>query len=257
MVIITKPADQAEHWLKILSTNGWTVLSVPLLGLEDIPYNADQRALWLNLDQYAGVIMVSPQAALSCAKALDEYWPQPPAGVHWLCNGAGTAQTLRAHYPMADALSLHFPAAGNQAEDVLALHQMQHVAQQKWLIVAGEGGRTVMADTLITRGANVTRLEVYRRHSLRLNQAQVQSLSIPDAIIQISSRQALESLTSQAPLVTKQEVKLLVSSSRLAAAAEQHAWQHIMQANGASLEATLNALKRHANHPVIDRTKSS
>lgn len=238
-ILITKPASQQEPWLRALSAAGWTPHSLPLLTLQDLPETPEQRTTWLDLDLFQGVILISPHAARRCAEALDRYWPQPPVGIHWLAPGPGTATTLNAELPTIPVLC---PAQGHTSEDLLALPATQQLAGQRWLLVAGEGGREVIADTLEQRGASVTRLALYRRQPVQLTASQQRLLTDLPLIIQLSSRMALESLTSQAPLVTKQEATLLVSSQRLADTALEMGWQRTLQAHGASLDATLDSL---------------
>lgn len=238
-VVITKPKDQQPVWHQTLNDAGWETHGLPLLGLETLPETPAQRTVWLDLDHFQGVILISPRAAEQCAEAMDRYWPQPPVGVHWLSPGPGTARVFSECYPQVEVL---FPATGHTSEHLLAMPQAQSVKGQKWLLVAGQGGREALATTLAERGATVTRQEVYRRFALTLRDEQLQVLAAPNVIVQISSQMALESLTSQVPLVTKQRATLLVSSHRLTQTAHELGWQHLIQANGASLDATLESL---------------
>lgn len=237
-VALTKPLAQQAAWQEALVAAGYQVVNAPLIDIEPLPETPEQRATWLDLDLFTGVIVVSPAAAEALLNALDQYWPQPPLGVHWVCNGSGTANVLLAG-GLAPVL---FPVLGNRAEDVSALHELQQVQGQRWLIVAGEGGRDVTQPSLEARGAQVTRLSVYRRTALTLAPAVLTTLQQPRIIVQVSSQVALESLTSQAPLVTKQQTALLLSSPRLVKLAAQAGWQRLELAQGASLEATLQAL---------------
>lgn len=238
VIALTKPLAQQASWQAALEAEGYQVVNAPLIQTEHLPETAEQRAVWFDLDLFAGVIVVSPTAAAQLLNALDQYWPQPPLGVHWVCNGSGTAQVL-----LAGGLTpILYPTLGNRAEDVLALAELQEVQGRRWLIVAGEGGRDVTQPGLQARGAQVTRLSVYRRTPLTLAPAVLASLNQPQVIVQISSQVALDSLTSQASLVTKQHTALLLSSPRLVTLAEQAGWQRRVVAPGASLEATLQAL---------------
>lgn len=238
-VVITKPSDQQAPWTKAIREAGWETISLPLLALEDLPETPQQRTCWLDLDQFQGIVAVSPHAAEILAERLDQWWPQAPVGVNWLCPGPGTAAILSHRHPDIQPV---YPEEGHTAEDLLALPQTRSVDEQKWLILAGEGGRPTLQDTLTARGARVTRLSLYRRLPLTLEDRARDELARSDRIIQVSSLQALESLTSQVSLVTKQKATLLVSSERLADAARNMQWEHIIQAGGASLNATLESL---------------
>lgn len=237
-LIITKPDRQQARWHDGLSAAGYEAIALPLLTTETLDETPEQRQIWLNLDQFHGVIVVSPAAAEILATRLDTYWPQPPVGIQWLCNGSGTAEVLRA----AVGTEVQFPRFGNRAEDVLALPVTQAVQDQRWLIVAGEGGREVTQPELTERGARVTRVEVYRRLPVALPESEQQQLNRSDVMIQISSLAALECLTSHATMVTKHNTPLLISSPRLESAARSLGWQRLVMAQGASLEAALDAL---------------
>lgn len=122
------------------------------------PETPEVRSLWLNLDEYQGVVCVSPTAARQLTAAIDHYWPQPPFGVQWLCNGPATAEVLG-----LGGLVPQFPATGHTAEDVLALPSTQAVSNRKWLVVKGAGGRDLYPQVLQKRGAEVHSAEVYER----------------------------------------------------------------------------------------------
>ncbi len=241
-LVLTKPAEQQAPWQHALSRRGWSVWSMPLLSLTRLPETPMHRTVWQNLDQYQGVIMVSPLSAQLTADALDHWWPQAPAGLHWLASGRTSAASLEGRVP---ELRVATPETGNTAEDLLALLQDLDIHDRHWLIVAGEGGRTTLADGLTARGARVTRLALYRREPLPISERMRQSLADHEPIIQVSSTTALEHLTSQVDPITKQRATLLVSSARVDAAAAD-VWQHRIIASGASLDATIEALQPFA-----------
>lgn len=245
--IITKPHTQVANWRASIVAAGWEVISIPLLTLETRPETPEQRESWQHLDQFSGVIAISPTAAQWCVHMLDTWWPQAPLGVLWFGAGPGTASAFAQNHL---GITMNFPPQGFRAEDLLKLPQLQQVAHQRWLIIAGVGGRTALADTLSQRGATVTRLAVYERHPTTLNDAQLNTLrqlrSRQD-IVHISSQRALESLTSQLSAATTQDIDLLVSSPRLQEWAYRLGWQRVWLATGASLEATLTALTQYRN----------
>ncbi|WP_108126337.1 uroporphyrinogen-III synthase [Saccharospirillum mangrovi] len=157
-LLLPKPEPDWARWRDGLAGVGVEPILIDPWQLEWLDETPAQRSLWLELDQFSGVICVSRRAAEALVSALDRYWPMPPARLHWLCNGPATASVLAA----AD-LPVQFPESDNTAEAVLALPQTRDVALQKWLIVKGEGGRSVFAQTLQQRSAEVTETAVYRR----------------------------------------------------------------------------------------------
>jgi len=157
-LLLPKPETDWARWRDGLAALDIVLTLVDPWRLTQLDETPAQRSLWLELDQFAGVVCVSRRAAEALTDALDRYWPMPPVGLHWLCNGPATAKVLA----QAD-LAAQFPDSANTAEAVLKLPSTREVAGQKWLVVKGEGGRSVFAETLQRRGAEVTEMTVYRR----------------------------------------------------------------------------------------------
>lgn len=195
-LLLPKPRSDWSRWQRELSAINVDSICIDPWAFEWLPETPEQRTTWLNLDEFQGVICVSARAAEGLVHALDRYWPMPPAGVHWMCNGSGTAAVLT----QAD-LPVVYPSAENTAEAVLALPETQAVADKKWLIVKGEGGRDTFTSTLTARGAEVTEMVLYRR-------------SVPDS--------ALNALLNE----SAQADAILISSETLANALWDHAPEH-------------------------------
>ncbi|PTY38212.1 hypothetical protein BGP77_17365 [Saccharospirillum sp. MSK14-1] len=214
-LLLPKPETDWSRWrdgLAGLDIDLHLVDPWRLTTLEETPA---QRSLWLELDQFSGVICVSRRAAEALTDALDRYWPMPPVRLHWLCNGPATASVLaQAH------LSAEFPVTANTAEAVLTLPSTREVAGQKWLVVKGEGGRSVFAQTLQSRGADVTEMTVYRR---ALNLDVIEQLSAQrdqaDAML-VSSLTLAEGLLAHDADWRSWRGRWLFSSARLLAWAQ-------------------------------------
>src|SRR5690606_40816499 len=86
------------------------------------------------------------------------------AGVWPACIAVGpaTAAALR----QAGIEDVITPPQQHDSEAVLSLDVLQDVRDRPVVIVAGEGGRDAMQTGLAARGAQVTRIEVYRRVAL-------------------------------------------------------------------------------------------
>ncbi|EAR11005.1 uroporphyrinogen-III synthase [Reinekea blandensis] len=157
-ILIPKASREQARWQQALAGESIEPLWIDPWQMSGLPQTAEHRNQWLNLDLFSGVVCVSPTAAEVLVAALDEFWPMPPSGVHWLCNGPRTAEVLS-----EAGLTPVFPQQGHTAEQVLALPEAQCAQGDKWLIVKGEGGRVTLAQTLTERGAIATELPVYRR----------------------------------------------------------------------------------------------
>ena len=202
------------------------------------PETPERRSLWLNLDEYQGVICVSPTAASQLTAALDHYWPQPPARVHWLCNGPATARVLS-----QGGLVPQFPVSGHTAEEVLALPSTQAVAQRKWLVVKGAGGRDLYPQVLQGRGAEVQSIDVYDRALDPAILEDMARLSGQTDAVLVSSQLLGNALWGgQSSPWRSWQGTWLLTSPRLMAWARERGIDRRVQTPGASPEAVVQCL---------------
>ena len=113
--------------------------------------------------------------------------------------------------------------------------------------MAGEGGRTLIADTLAARGATITRLAVYRRVYQPPSPAMQKRLATGAyrALI-VTSGELLEYLAKWCgPAALNQP--LIVSSHRLATLAGKLGFCDLKVASGATPAALVAALDRSCN----------
>ncbi|MDN3522715.1 uroporphyrinogen-III synthase [Halomonas ramblicola] len=240
-VLVTRPGARGEALAAAMAARGWPVARLEAMRLEVLPETPERRAAWLDFDHFRRVVVVSPFAAECLAEALDRYWPQLPLGSDYYAVGRATAAVLherlgvRVHVPPLDT-------GEDTSEALLALGSLRRLDGEKALIVAGEGGRPLLADTLAARGARVTRLAVYRR-----------VLQAPDAEMRrrlahgeyralvVSSGEILEYLArwcSDAAL----NQPLIVSSARLATLAGKLGFRTPRVARGATPTALVAAV---------------
>lgn len=241
-VLICRPGERGEALAAALSERGESVESLNVMQLEALPEDPVTRRIWLDIDQYHKIIVISPFAALCLSEALDRFWPQLPVGIDYYSVGSATASTLcnqlgvRVHVPS--------PTAGEDtSEALLALASLQQLNHQRVLLVAGEGGRPLLAETLAERGAEVTRIAVYRRRYQPLAPAlQARLCSGNYRALIVTSSELLEHLAkwcNQAAL----NQPLIVSSRRLATLAGILGFCDLKVASGATPAALIAALE--------------
>ena len=250
-VLILRPGVRGEILAETLQQQGFSVEHLNTLKLEPLPENAESRSLWLDFDQFHKVFVISPFAAHCLEQALDRYWPQLPVGIDYYCVGRGTADIL--HQQLG--VRVRVPEAQHNedtSEALLALPSLQHVEEQKILIVAGKGGRDLLADTLRARGAHVTRASVYQRHYQPPDLSGIARLESGNfrALIVTSGEQLqhLAKWCNQAAL----NQPLIVSSRRLATLAAELGFCAPTVATGATPAALTAALTRTCNPPGAD-----
>lgn len=243
-VLVTRPAGQGESLCRAVAAAGFVAHSQPLLELRALPsMSPGQRQQLLELERYRHIVFVSGNAVRFGMAWIEELWPRLPEGINWYAVGEATASLLRAH-----GLEVLTPGEEMTSEGLLALARLQAVAGDRILIVKGEGGRSTLRDELSLRGARVEELACYRRSCPPLAPGELagrlQRWGI--GIILLSSGEGLANLLA---LLEPEEfsklrhLALIVPSARVADAARQAGFDHIVTADNASDAAMLAALR--------------
>lgn len=107
-------------------------------------------------DRSTYIIVTSTVAAQQCVLMIN-MWPQ---NVCFFAVGDSTGRILT-----NAGLTVIVPQEA-RTEGLLALPQLINIVDQKIIIMKGFGGRELLYDTLLTRGAAVTEWEVYKRVKL-------------------------------------------------------------------------------------------
>jgi len=153
----TRPAAQAAGLSAALRKAGAEVLELPLIEIEPLPVEGATRQLLLDLDRYDYVFFVSANAARLGLEAIAGYWPQWPHRLPALAVGRATAALL-------EAAGLTVICPGQEDSDgVLALPALASPAGLRLLLLRGDEGRELVADSLRAQGAQVDVLPLYRR----------------------------------------------------------------------------------------------
>lgn len=155
-IVTTRPAGQAGGLARALQALGVDVLNFPVIAIEAAD-PAPLRAL--NLADFDLAFFVSPNAVEQAFRIRPpEEWP--PA-LRVATVGPASALAL-AQQGYASVIS---PRSGFDSESVLALPEFfaEAVAGKRVLLLRGEGGRELLADTLRERGAMVAQVSCYRR----------------------------------------------------------------------------------------------
>jgi len=147
-IVITRPSGQAERLASLVSAAGGRPFLFPAIEIERLPERPLPR-----VEEFDLAVFVSPTAAECAFERIKR------AGVPVAALGSGTRRALEA----LGARDVLAPESGADSEALLALPQLHEVAGKRILIVRGEGGRELLADTLAARGARTEYLECYRR----------------------------------------------------------------------------------------------
>lgn len=232
-VIITRPAAQAAALAQQVAALGRPVELLPLLEISPLPDQAALQATLAQLERYALVAFVSPNA-IDAAFAHLRQWP---AGVTLAVLGEGSRAALARHGVTDANATIVSPqdSARSDSENLLQTLDLAALAGRDVLIVRGESGRELMADGLRAAGANVTTVAAYRRSIPVLTRAletRLLSLLAHDSDWIITSSEALRGLMT---LLGKMGAPALVAKM-------QH--QHVIVPH-ARIEETARALGLH------------
>ena len=102
-------------------------------------------------------VIVTSTVAAEQSVLMTNQWPN---NICFFAVGASTSRVLQ-----NAGFEVVVPQEA-RTEGLLALPQLKHVVNQSIVIMKGFGGRELLHDTLVTRGANVTEWEVYKRVKL-------------------------------------------------------------------------------------------
>ncbi len=232
-VLTCRPGERSRALAEAIEAAGLPVANLDVMVLEPMAETPAMRSAWLDFDHFHKVVVVSPFAAECLYEALDRYWPALPLGTSWYAVGAATAQALHDRL----GVRVHVPpvqAGEDTSEALLQLASLRDLEGQRILLVAGEGGRTLLADTFTARGGRVTRLSLYRRHLQPPSPAMQARLAKGDfRALVVSSGELLEHLARWCTETTLNQ-PLIVSSRRLATLADNLGFCTRVVASGAT-----------------------
>jgi uroporphyrinogen-III synthase len=236
-IVVTRPRDQAAQLVQSILALGGVCTQFPLLEITPL---ADDRALHRlisRLHEFHLAIFISPNAVRFGMEAIIKAGGLP--GTMQVASvGLSSAKALL-EYGVKKVIS---PQQRFDSEALLELPELQKVRDKNIVIFRGDSGRELLGDTLKLRGAQVEYIGCYLRSK---PQHDVNDLleARPDALT-VSSSEALNYLTEMLGPAGRERLftlPLFVSHSRIAAAAQQQGWQHIVTA-AAGEEGLLSAL---------------
>ena len=116
-----------------------------------------------NIETYDWAIFISSNAVQNAMPCLVKR--AIPPSLQFATIGPVTASELQS-FGVKDVL---IPKDRFDSESLLALPEMMDVSNKKVMIVRGVGGRDILAESLISRGAQVTFAECYQRTNPQTN----------------------------------------------------------------------------------------
>lgn len=161
-ILVTRPAAQSAALAALIAEQGGAAICFPLIDILPVDDWQPLDNAVARLDLFALAIFISPNAVESSLPRLlaVRSWP---AGLQAAAIGPGTVSRL-ADFGITEVI---VPQGRYDSEALLALPSMQAdcVAGKQVLILRGNGGREVLAETLRARGAAVECVTCYRREA--------------------------------------------------------------------------------------------
>ena len=208
-ILITRPREQAQGLAKLVEAAGGRAIVFPAIEIQDVPLRT--------LAEFDLAIFVSPTAVNRALAAMK--WP---ARAKAAALGRGTQRELERH----GIKGIIAPDAGADSEALLAAPELQRVAGRRIVILRGEGGRSLLGDTLAARGAQVEYAECYRRVRPQTDSGPLLTAFAKGAVhaVTVSSAEGLENLLEMLGAAGRKHLKktpLFVPHPRIAAEAKR------------------------------------
>ena len=152
-ILVTRPQHQSQRLTQLIARAGGEAIVFPVIAIEAVPADLWQTR---QLDNVDWLMFVSPNAVNGFCSGWQQSLPEHIrlAAV----GGKGTAASMR-----QAGLRVDLQPLSSGSEGLLQLPEMQNMMGKHVVIVRGDGGRELLADTLAARGATISYMEVYRR----------------------------------------------------------------------------------------------
>ena len=153
-ILVTRPKPQGEELCMRIAELGGKPIYLPTI--EIVPIQEDElfRRHMKSVSQYDWLIFTSPQAVFHSVA-----WIPQQNKIKLAAIGEGTKNALLA----AGFADITYSLDEWTSEGLLKLPVFNAISGKKIMLVKGAGGREVLRDTLMARGAIVTEWVVYRR----------------------------------------------------------------------------------------------
>jgi uroporphyrinogen-III synthase len=203
--VITRPIHQTQHLYRLLTDAGAECILLPTIEIH--PSLKNKYDLTNSLLHADKIIFVSANAAIQALTHLgadhDCFSPEIPV----FAIGEGTKKALAIYHIKAITPDLF------SSEGLLAHPLLQSVEGEHIIIFSGEGGRTLLFETLQKRHARVEQISVYRRVRPKASIAPLLKQEINYIIS--TSGESLENLWKMAREEDQVEKQLWLAQQRL------------------------------------------
>lgn len=247
-IVVTRPASQAAPLAAMIRAAGGRPILFPVLEILDTADIAPLIAAADGLDRFDLAIFISPNAVLRAMNQIVARRSWPP-GLRAAAVGKGSARELK-RFGITDVIA---PARAFDSEGLLALPELQQVSGRRVVIFRGDGGRELLGDTLVARGADVEYVECYRRARPRADAAPLLRAWARNEVdaVTLTSSEGLRNLFEMVGRLGQSWLRrtpLLAPHPRIAAAARELGCGNVMETAPGD-EGLMNALSQLFHQP--------
>lgn len=241
-VWVTRTEPGASRLATRLESAGYRVVKRPLLRIEGCP-EPELRLMAREAASFDVIIAVSAHAVnfalpliLGHGAAQGPSRGNEPEAPHWIAVGAQTAAALARFGVQAEV-----PEA-ETSEGILSSEVSGALSGRRVLLLCGVGGRQLLARELSRRGADVVRLEAYRRVPATFT-ADWLAAQLPAVdVALIASAEAGAALAQLLPTATRRQLRLVAGSERVSGELTELGFRAVAVAEGPGDDAMLAAL---------------
>jgi len=236
-ILVTRPTHQAENLCALIRDNNGVPIRLPTL--EIIPLILGVDEIERSLTQADWFIFTSTNAVRCYCSQLDDAKMCSLRNKFCLVIGKSTAQALIEAGLNVDLM----PLDGYNSEALLDLAELQNVSRKNIVIIRGENGREILAETLKQRGATVSYQDVYNREIPQIDCAEILQQKLD--FITITSGEAVQNLVKMLPETQHdllKKIPLIVVSERIQTIAKNLGFETIALAQMPSDDAILNTI---------------
>jgi uroporphyrinogen-III synthase len=159
-VLITRPREQAQGLERLVRDAGGDPVCVPAIEILPLADPAPFHALAARLAEFDLAIFISRNAV---RRALDLMGGRPWPSRLSVATVGQASRTELEQRGFADVIAPPGTSAQSDSEALLALPALAAVRGRRIVIFRGEGGRELLGQELIARGASVEYAACYRR----------------------------------------------------------------------------------------------
>ncbi|MXP67645.1 uroporphyrinogen-III synthase [Pantoea sp. Aalb] len=244
-ILITRPEPAASELVLRLKNIGKFAWALPLIQFtpgRELHY-LPQRLQTLHHGDL--VFLLSQQVVYFANPTLQNSIISWPKFLDYYAIGRSTALAMK----NVTNLEVNYPHKRESSEELIRLNRLKKINGKNALILRGNTGRELLAETLVMRGVKVKYCECYQRHKKyydgKIEGRRWRNIGITTLVV--TSGEMLEQLFVMFTPIDRLQwllrCRLLVVNERLAIQAAKLGWRNIDVAHGADNNSLIYALQ--------------